>query len=83
MGSISRSDMAMRLDVDEMVVDDKEDLKFYFELSPLLQTIASCRLVFSHAAQVTGDSQNFSEEEDDTPRYASRRKIYYFRSHIH
>jgi hypothetical protein len=26
--------MAMRLEVDEMMVDDKEDLKFYFELSP-------------------------------------------------
>ena len=75
--------MVMRLDVDEMVVDDKEDLKFYFELSPLLQTIASCCLVFSHAAQVTGDSQNFSEEEDDTPRYVSRREIHYFRSHNH
>jgi hypothetical protein len=82
---MSRSDMTMLVDVDEMVVDDKEELKFYFKLSPLLQTIASCRLVFSHAAQVTGDSQNFSEEEeeDDTPRYASRREIHYFRSHNH
>jgi hypothetical protein len=34
LGSARRSDMAMRLDVDEMMVDDKEDLKFYFELSP-------------------------------------------------
>ena len=73
----------MLVDVGKMVVDDKEELKFYFELSPLLQAIASCRLVFSHAAQVTGDSQNFSEEEDDTPRYTSRREINYFRSHIH
>ena len=73
----------MLIDVEKMAVDDKEELKFYFELSLLLQTIASCRLVFSHAAQVTGDSQNFSEEEDDTPRYASRREINYFRSHIH
>jgi hypothetical protein len=72
-----RSDMAMVVDVEEMV-DDKEELKFYFELSPFLQTSASCRLVFSHAAQVTGDSQNFSEEEDDMPRYASRHEIHYF-----
>jgi hypothetical protein len=75
--------MTMLVEVDEMMVDDKEDLKFYFELSP---PFTDDRLVlprvFPRCAS-DWDSQNFSEEEDDTPRYASRREIYYFRSQIH